>query len=229
MWTEVRAATGDAAAVAGKDLRIEWRARAALGQVLPFALLVLVLFGFALNANRPALKLATPGLFWMAALFVTVVAVQRSTSVEATDSAGRMLLLSGMSPAAAFAGKAAAVTVQLLVVEVALVVGVVVLYEASVQSPLMLLVAAVAASVGLACAGSLLGAVVAGTRSNTSVLSILLLPVAAPVLIAATRAFDDALGVVAVNGWAWVGLLAGFAAVNATLGAVCYGALLEDS
>ena len=228
MWRELHLFVGDARLVAAKDLRIEWRARTTLGQIVPFALLVLVLFGFALNANRPALRLATPGLLWMTALFATVVAVQRSVALESTDGAGRMLLLSGMAPAAAFLGKASAVAVQLLAVAAVLLPGAVLLYGAEVESLLLVVVASVAATAGLAAAGSLLGAVVAGVRAHQTVLPILLLPVVAPVLIAATRAFEDALGTAAVNGWSWVGLLAGFTAVNVALGAVAYGPLMED-
>jgi len=51
----------------------------------------------------------------------------------------------------------------------------------------------------------------------------------APVLIGATRAFDDALGTVAVDGWAWLGMLAGFGVVNLLLGALAYGVLLEET
>ena len=229
VWRELAVFAGDARLVAGKDLRIEWRARATLGQVLPFALLVLVLFGFALDANRPALRLATPGLLPMTVLFVTVVAVQRSVATESTDGARRVLLLSGMAPAAAFVGKAAAVAVQLLIVEALLVPGVVLLYGADIESVPLVVAACVASTVGLAAAGSLLGAVVAGVRAHQTVLPILLLPVSAPVLIAATRAFADSFGTVAVDGWSWVGLLAGFAAVNVAVGAVVYGPLLEDT
>ena len=229
MWRDLRLLAGDIGLIAAKDLRIEWRARTTLGQVLPFALLVLVLFGFALNANRPTLELATPGLLWMTVLFATVVAVQRSVAVESTDGAGRMLQLSGMAPAAAFLGKAAAVAMQLLAVAAVLLPGVVVLYGAEIESLPLAVVASLAATAGLAAAGSLLGAVVAGVRAHQTVLPILLLPVVAPVLIAATRAFEDALGTAAVNGWSWVGLLAGFTVVNVALGAVAYGPLLEEA
>ena len=41
----------DAALMAGKDLRIEARSRVATNQVAPFAVLVLVLFGFAQLTN----------------------------------------------------------------------------------------------------------------------------------------------------------------------------------
>jgi heme exporter protein B len=61
-----------------------------------------------------------------------------------------------------------------------------------------------------------------------TLLPILLLPVLAPVLIGATRAFDDALGNAAVDGWAWLGLLAVFAVVATAGGALAHGALVEE-
>ena len=219
----------DIVLIAAKDLRVEWRSRVTFSQVVPFALLVLVLFGFALDADRPVLDAATGGLFWMAVLFVALVAVQRSTSIETSDGARRALLLAGVEPAAVFLGKALAVAVQLAVVEVVLVGGVIVFYDASVESVPLLVATCVVATVGVATAGTLLGALVAGVRARETVLPILLLPVLAPVLIGATRAFDDALGTVAVDGWAWLGLLAGFGAVSIVLGAFAYGALLEET
>ena len=219
----------DAWLVAAKDLRIEWRSRVTLSQVVPFAFLVLVLFGFALDANRPVLDAATGGLFWIAVLFVAIVAVQRSTSIETTDGARRALLLAGVEPAAVFLGEAAAVALQLLAVEVVMVGGVIVLYDASIESIGLLVATCLVATVGIAAAGTLLGALVAGVRARETVLPILLLPVLAPVLIGATRAFDDALGTVAVDGWAWLGLLAGFGAINIVLGALAYGVLLEET
>lgn len=219
----------DVILVAAKDLRIEWRSRVTISQVVPFAGLVLVMFGFALDANRVTLRLATSGLFWVTVLFVAVIAVQRSTAVETSDGARRALLLAGIEPAAVFIGKAAAVAVQVLVVEAFLLVGVIVLYDARIESYWLVAATCAAATVGIASAGTLLGALVAGVRARETVLPILLLPVLAPVLIAATRAYDDAFGSVAVNGWSWFGLLVGFAVVNAVIGALAYGVLLEET
>ena len=219
----------DIVLVAGKDLRIEWRSRVTFSQVVPFAGLVLVLFGFALDANRPVLERATSGLFWITIMFVTTLAVQRSTSIETTDGARRALLLAGIEPVAVFIGKAAAVAVQLLAVELVLVGGIVVLYGADIESFGLVAATCLVATVGIAGAGTLLGALVAGVRARETVLPILLLPVLAPVLIGATRAFDDALGSVAVDGWAWLGMLAGFGAINLVLGALSYGVLLEET
>ena len=219
----------DAWLVATKDLQIEWRSRVTFGQVVPFAGLVLVLFGFALDANRPVLLQATSGLFWVTIMFVSTLAVQRSTSIETTDGARRALLLAGIEPPAVFVGKSIAVAVQLLAVELVLLAGVVVLYSADVEAWGLVFATCLVATVGIAAAGTLLGALVAGVRARETVLPILLLPVLAPVLIGATRVFDDALGSVAVDGWSWLGLLAGFGVINVVLGALSYGVLLEET
>ena len=62
-----------------------------------------------------------------------------------------------------------------------------------------------------------------------SILPLLLLPVLAPVLIGATRAFEAALGGAPADGWPWCGLLAVFAILYSVAGALAYGTLLEGS
>ncbi len=88
---------------------------------------------------------------------------------------------------------------------------------------------AVVATVAVAGAGTLYGVLAAGLRVRETILPLLLLPVLAPVLIAATRAFDDALGTAAVNGWSWLGLLGLAAVVYVAFGAFAFGTLLEES
>ena len=48
----------EAMLVAGKDLRIERRSRVALAQILPFGGIVVVMFAFALDADRTSLPIA---------------------------------------------------------------------------------------------------------------------------------------------------------------------------
>ena len=222
----------DALLIAGKDLRIEARSRVVASQVLPFAILALVLFAFALDADRAALRDFSPGLFWVAVLFAGLLAIQRTTNLEHDDSTIDALRLSAIEPSSIFAGKTLAITAQLLALEVLLVVGIVVFYAAefdSLADAALLGVTSFVSAVGVAAAGTLYGALTAGIRGRETLLPILLLPVLAPVLIGATRAFDDALGSAAVNGWAWLSLLGLFAVVYLVFGLLAYGILLEES
>ena len=219
----------DAALMAGKDLRLEWRSRVTTQQIAPFALLVILLFGMALDPDRGILARASAGLFWVAVLFCALLAIQRAFTIEAADGGRDALRLSGLDPAGVFLGKAAAIAVQLVALEVVLAVGVVVIYGAEVTGLPLLIATCLAATAGLAAAGTLYGVLAAGLRVRETLLPILLLPVLAPVLIGATRSFEAALGGVAADGWPWCGLLATFALLYLTFGTLAFGTLLEES
>ena len=219
----------DAALVAGKDLRIEWRSRVATNQVLPFALLVLILFAFALDDNRGALTQAAAGLYWVAVLLSALLAVQRSSALETADGARDQLRMSGLDPAGIFLGKAAAVAAQLLVLEVVLALGIVVLYNATITGAVLVVLTCLLATAGLAAAGTLYGSLAGGLKVRDTLLPLLLLPVAAPVLLAATEAWQAALGGRPGDGTEWLNLLAVFAVVYLTFGVLAFGSLLEES
>lgn len=219
----------DAALVAGKDLRVELRSRVTINQVAPFAVLVLVLFAFALEPDRGLLTRAAAGLFWLAVTFSALLAIQRSFAIESADGARDGLRLSGLDPAGIFLGKAAAIAVELLALEVLLGVGVVVLYNADLQGATLLLATCLAATAGLAAAGTVYGVLAAGVRVRETLLPLLLLPIVAPVVLAATRASEAALGQAATDGWPWVRLLGVFAVIYVAVGALAFGPLLEDA
>jgi heme exporter protein B len=217
----------DSALVAGKDLRIELRSRVVLNQVAPFSLVVLVLFALALGPSRAPMVKAAPGLFWVSVLFATVLAVQRSVSVESSEARDG-LRLSGLDPAGVFLGKTMAVAVELALLEVLLGAGVVLFYGVHVRSAWSLVAACIAGTLGLAASGTLYGALAGGLRVRETLLPFLLLPVVAPVLLAGTRAWQAALGTTAGGaGDPWLRLLCVFAAVYLALGVVLYGPLQE--
>lgn len=215
-------------AITRKDLLIEARSKVVATQVVPFALVILVVFGLALDADRSTLRSFTPGLFWVATLFSGILAIQRSVSVETSSSAFEALRLSGAPGWKLFAGKAVAVALQLLAIEAVLALGVVVLYRTNFADPVLVVTAALAATIAIASAGSLYGVLAVGMGVRDTILPMLLLPILLPVLVAATRAFDDGLGTSAVNGWTWCAMLALFAVIYATVGALAYSAVIED-
>jgi heme exporter protein B len=164
-------------------------------------------------------------------LLSSLLAVQRSSGIEAADGVADAQRLSGLDPAGIFLGKAAAVAVQLAGLEVILGIGVVLLYDVHLKGVGILVATAVAATVGLAAAGTLYGVLAAGLRVRETLLPLLLLPVVAPVLIAATRASENALTGFAseVAPAAWLRLLAVFAVVYLAFGVVAYGSLMEEA
>jgi heme exporter protein B len=220
----------DALLVAEKDLRIEMRSRVTINQVAPLSVLILVLFAFALGPDRKPLVAASAGLYWVAVLFAAVLAVQRSFALESAESARDGLRLWGLDPAGVFLGKAAALSVQLLVLEALLGAGVVLLYGARLTGILLAIATCLLATAGLAAAGVIYGAISSGLRVRETILPFLMLPVVAPVLLAATESWrSTATAHGTPTGEPWLNLLAVFAAVYLSAGVLAFGPLFEES
>ncbi|HWC68418.1 MAG TPA: heme exporter protein CcmB, partial [Acidimicrobiales bacterium] len=85
---------------------------------------------------------------------------------------------------------------------------------------------------GLASVGTLYGGLAAGLKVRETLLPLLVLPIAAPVLIGATTAFEAALDTGSRSlsqGWAWVGLLVVFGLAYTAVGLVAFGPILEEA
>ena len=100
------------------------------------------------------------------------------------------LRLSGLDPAGIFLGKAGALAIQLLVLEVVLALVASLLYGAPLTDALVLVVTCVVATLGLAAVGTLYGALALGARVRETLLPLLFFPVVAPVLIGAMKAWQ---------------------------------------
>jgi heme exporter protein B len=219
----------DALLVAGKDLRIERRSKVALQQIVPFGGMVVLLFAFALDSDQDLLPRAAPGLFWAAILLAALLAVGRSFGVEEANRARDGLRMSGLDGGAIFLGKAAAIAAQLFLLELVVGAVVVVLYDVTVRGALVLLCAAVAATVAVAATGTVYGVLAGGLRARETLVPLLVLPALTPVMLGATRSFQAALDDVPGDAWPWVQLLTAFAILILTAGTVAFGPLLEEA
>ncbi|MDP7066491.1 MAG: heme exporter protein CcmB [Acidimicrobiales bacterium] len=215
--------------LARKDLRIEWRAKVALGQVAPLTLLIVVIFAFALDANAPLLELGAGGLYWVAILYGGTLLTQRSFELETEDGNFDGFRMSSMKVHSLFLGKALALFVQICLLEIVLGPAILLFYDVQVANWALLVTAGVAGTMAFSVCGVLWGVMAAGLRVRTTLLPLLLVPVLAPVLLAGSRAFETALGVRADAGWSWTSLMFVISAVHTVVGLGAFGFLLEES
>src|SRR6266498_2648031 len=220
---------GQAAAVAGKDLRVQVRSRYGLGAVLPFAGTLLVAFGLSLGPGRSLLEETAPGLLWLAMLFASVLSFRRAYQIESEDGAMEGLLLSPFDRAAIFIGKALAVAVELVVLEAVVVFLVAALFGLSLgKAPAALVAAFLLGTLGLSAIGSLFGAFTESPRAREAIFPLLVLPLSTPVLVAGVKATELASAGRAGEAWSWLGLLVAFDVVFLSVGMIVFGQLLED-
>jgi heme exporter protein B len=201
-----------ARAVAWKDLRTERRSLANFSGVLFLALLMLLLFGFALGPDAGGLRDAAAGIIWLAVLFSGVLAFNRSYQVELDDGAFETLLLYPGARWPIFVGKLTAnlafvVGVELIAVPLAGVLFHVALTRALLPLTGVLLLG----TFGFVTLGTFYAAVASRTRAREILLPLLLLPMLVPVLIAAAKATTALTsGDVMGDATAWLRLLIAF-------------------
>jgi len=224
---------GDAAiawTIARKDALAELRGRQAAGSTLFFAALVLLLFGFALGPDSRRLAEAAPGLLWLAIVFGGLLTVARLHQLEADDAALDELARYPVERRAIYLGKALSGLGAMLLLGGVLLPVVAVLYGIDLLGALPALLATlVLGAIGFAAVGTFYAGVTVRMRAREVMLPLLMLPVIAPLLLAAVKAttaalLGDPLGELA----AWLQLLAVFDLVMLVAGAATYGYLLEE-
>lgn len=226
----------DAWLIAKKDLRIEFFSRVTLAQIMPFGILNLVLYGFALSPDlkivgdgRSVLEQVAPGLFWLAVLFSAIMALGRSFAVEATDGKLDALQMAGIDPAGVFIGKTLAVSVQIVLLELVLGLAAWLMFGPPVANAALLLTTVLITTLAIASVGTLYAAITAGTRVRDTLAPLLVLPVLTPVLLGATLASDAALFGPTSDGTPWLLLIAVFTLLFVGIGMLAFGSLLEES
>ena len=177
-------------AILWKDLVTEWRSRDRAVAMGLFAMLVVVVFEFALPEGASERSRAlVPALLWITYVFAALLGLGRSFALELENDALSALALAPADRGWVFLGKAAANLLILGAVQ-ALVAVVFALFFDLDWRPVALPLAGIVAlgSVGLCSAGTLFGAVAVRTRFREVMLPLLLLPLLVPVISGAVRA-----------------------------------------
>ncbi len=226
----------DAWLIAKKDIRIELSSKVIFAQVLPFSLLFVVLAGMVVTTDfvtkgaesRNVLEQVAPAVFWIIATFAAIMALGRSQAVESSNGNLDALRMAGLDPAGIFLGKAAAVFIQLLALELIVGFAAFTLYGVPLASVGLLAATVLATTLAVASSGMVYAAVAAGTTTRETFVPLLILPVLLPVLLAATRATESALFGVS-GGWNWSAALFLFSLLYVGIGMLTFDVLMEES
>jgi heme exporter protein B len=174
--------------VAAKDLRLELRSRERLITMATFALLVAVVFSFAIDPTVRARDILG-AMLWVTILFAGTLGLGRSFSAEREQETLTGLLLAPLDRGALYLGKLLANLALLLTVEAVVLPVFLLFFGAGMPASIGgLVLVLVLASVGFMALGTLFSAITAHTRLGDTLLPILLLPLLIPVVIFAATA-----------------------------------------
>ncbi|MDI7276114.1 MAG: heme exporter protein CcmB [Anaerolineae bacterium] len=212
----------------GKDLATEWRTRDSLNVMLLFGVVAATIFGFAFELRLDNVRQVAPGALWVAFAFAGVLGLNRSLAREREDGCLEGLMLAPLDRGTIYVAKAVSSVLLMIGTGLVILPLFTALFGVNVLRP-DLLVVLLLGTIGLAAVGTLLSAMAAHTRARDVLLPVLLLPVAVPLLIAATRATAgllDGRGLAGVAGW--LRLMVAFDATFVAISYLLFGHIVED-
>lgn len=215
----------------GKDLRLEWRSKEAMGGTLFFSLLVVVVFSLAFDPTGypTTARQISGGVLWVAVLFAAVTALNQSWVREQRN---QVLDAQRMAPAEAstlFLGKALANLIFVGAVEMVLAPVFAVFYNLHPLGDVRLLLLIVPLGTwALVVNGTFFAALSLRARSRELLLPILLLPVTLPALLAMVQATTGVLtgDLDGMQTSSWVQMLAGYDVIFTTICLLLFGTVL---
>lgn len=215
-------------AMVWKDLSAEFRSRELLAAMLVFALLVILIFNFALELDSQSRTSVTSGVLWVTFAFAGTLGLNRSMAMEKDQGCLDGLLLAPIDRSAIYFGKLIGNLIFMLVVELIVLPLYSLLYNTNLLHPGLFLVM-ILGSVGYSAVGTLLSTMSIQARTRDILLPILLFPLAIPVLIAAVKSSN---GFLQVLPWEeirpWINLLLVYDVIFITVAYMVYDFVVEE-
>ena len=213
-----------------KDLTSELRT----GQVWPalclYSLLVAAVFSFQMDMPPEQCVRMAGSLLWLTTFFAGMLCMDRTFVAERDDGCWHALRLYPLSATAIYFAKLTVNIVTLAVMQLLLIGLLAVISDFPLGvHPWMILGVAVLGNFGLAAVGTLFSALSLSMRRNGSLLSLLVLPIVIPVIVAATQATQMLCeNTVDAACWRWIQLLIAFDVIFIAAGAALIDYVVEE-
>jgi len=215
-------------AIVWKDLAAELRSRELLGAMLVFAVLVILIFNFALELSIRTMETVTSGVLWVTFTFAGTLGLNRSMSIEKDRGCLDGLLLAPVDRSALYFGKTLGNLVFMFIVEAIVLPVFSLLYNVNLFEPRLLAVILLG-SLGYAAVGTLLASMSVQARTRDVLLPILLFPIVLPIVVAAVKASNNILlGFEMADIWPWLNILIAYDVIFIAVAFMVFDFVVEE-
>lgn len=215
-------------AVVWKDLAAELRSRELISAMLVFALLVIIIFNFALELDAKTRSNVTSGVLWVTFAFAGTLGLNRSMAMEKDRGCLDGLLLAPVDRSSIYFGKMLGNLFFMLIVEAIVLPVYSILYNTNLFNP-GLIVVTLLGSIGYVAVGTLLSSMAVQTRTRDVLLPILLFPVVIPVFIASVKASSGFLSNIEMSEiWPWLNLLIVYDVIFTAIAFMVFDYVVEE-
>ena len=195
-----------------KDFIHELRSKEMLISMCVFSFLVIIIFNFAFPPGTEDVDRIIPGILWVAFIFSGLLGMGRSFGVEKDKGSLQGLLLCPVGRGTIYVGKMVGNFVFMSMMEGFTLVIFAVLFNVDllpILIPLVLII--ILGTVGFTVVGTIFSAISANTRARDVMLSLLVFPIAVPLIIASIKATGKILDGKSLSEiYSWLKILVGF-------------------
>ncbi len=210
-----------------KDILSELRTRDIVVSMFVFALLVIVIFNFALDPGAQNIEVVGPGILWTAFAFAGMLALNRTFVREKDRGCLEGLMLCPVEREVIYVGKMLGSFIFMLAVEVIILPVFCFLLDVPLSTIPQLILVTVLATIGFVAVGTLFSAIAVNTRAREIMLPLLFLPMVIPVIIAAVESSASVLSVGSLS-WDWLGMIIAFDVIFVVISAFVFEFALES-
>ncbi|MEE2876955.1 MAG: heme exporter protein CcmB [Candidatus Neomarinimicrobiota bacterium] len=213
-----------------KELLLELRSREILISMITFGASVMLLYAFAFRPTPEALREFAPGLLWTVILFVGVLALHRSHSLEKEFDAFSLLLSAPVERSTLFLSKWFGSFILLVISQVILLPIFFLFLQLPFPSKIVPFIGLfILVDLGISSAGSLLSGAVMRSRVNEFLLPLLLFPMVTPLMISAVKSTAAIMESQPFSQWKlWLQLIVSFVIVFGLVGYLIYDYVSEE-
>ena len=196
--------------------------------MLVFALLVIMIFNFALELDAKTRTSVTSGVLWVTFAFAGTLGLNRSMAMEKDRGCLDGLLLAPVDRSSIYFGKMLGNLFFMLIVEAIVLPVYSILYNTNLFNIGLILVTLLG-SIGYVSVGTLLSSMAVQTRTRDILLPILLFPVVIPVFIASVKASSGFLNQIEMSEiWPWLNLLIVYDVIFTAIAFMVFDYVVEE-
>lgn len=213
-----------------KDFTHELRSKEVLISMCVFAFLVIIIFNFAFPPGMEDVGGIIPGILWVAFLFSGLLGMGRSFGAEKDKGSLQGLLLCPVERGTIYVGKMVGNFIFMSMMEAFTLVIFTILFNVNllpILLPLTLII--VLGTLGFTVVGTIFSAMAANTRARDVMLSLLVFPIAVPLIIASIKATGKILDGKSLSEiYSWLKILVAFDSTFILVSYLTFEFVLEE-
>ena len=213
-----------------KDLLIELRSKEIVISMAAFGASVILLYSFSFNESPRTFSIFASGLIWMVFLFISVLGLHRSFSLEKEFDAIGLILSAPVDRSLIFLSKWVSGFLFLLIAQIIIVPLFWLFLDLDIPEQIGLwLLIFIMTDLGISAIGSLVAGITLRARMSEVLLPILLFPLVSPLLIAAVKSTDAILMGLPFEEWKiWAAIIFTFVIAFSVTGVLIFEYVSEE-